>query len=65
MPVSKKRKKAGKPVQRSASPAETSDAEHPHGPEGKPASKPGGGAGKPSNPFVAQQQGRRGALRGR
>jgi hypothetical protein len=63
MPVSKKRKKAGKPVQRSASPA-LEGAEHPHGPDAKPASKPGGG-GKPSNPFVAQQQGRRGALRGR
>jgi len=63
MPVSKKRKKGGKPVQRSAPTAPLAE-DHPHGPDAKPASKPGGG-GKPSNPFVAQQQGRRGALRGR
>lgn len=63
MPVSKKRKKGGKPVQRSVPPAATS-AEHPHGPEAKPAAQQI--AGRPSNPFVAQQQGtRRGALRGR
>jgi hypothetical protein len=62
MPVSKKRKKAGKPVQRSA-PVAPGDA-HAHGPEAKPAiSHPQ--AGKPSNPFVAQQQSRRGAQRGR
>lgn len=65
MPVSKKRKKGGKPVQRSAPPT-SGGAEHPHGPDAKPDLKPGGpGGNKPSNPFVAQQQGRRGALRGR
>jgi hypothetical protein len=62
MPVSKKRKKDGKPVQRSA-PPEAGEA-HPHGPDQKPeAGRPAGG--KPSNPFVAQQQSRRGAQRGR
>jgi len=62
MPVSKKRKKDGKPVQRSAPPA--LGEEHPHGPEAKaPVTRPQGG--KPSNPFVAQQQARRGAQRGR
>ena len=60
MPVSKKRKKGGKPVQRAAPPP-------------APEARPGGEerpeahlrVGKPSNPFVAQQQQRRGALRGR
>jgi hypothetical protein len=61
MPVSKKRKKDGKPVHR-ATPAPTE--EHPHGPEGKPA-HPQQRVGKPSNPFVAQQQSKRGAQRGR
>ena len=62
MPVSKKRKKEGKPVHRTA-PAPTE--EHPHGPDAKPA-HPLQRAGKPSNPFVtAQQQSKRGAQRGR
>jgi hypothetical protein len=61
MPVSKKRKKDGKPVHR-ATPL--SAEEHPHGPEAKPE-HPLGRAGKPTNPFVQQQQGRRGAQRGR
>jgi hypothetical protein len=61
MPVSKKRKKDGKPVQRSAP---VTGEEHPHGPEAKPE-HPGGRAGKPTNPFVQQQQSRRGAQRGR
>ncbi len=62
MPVSKKRKKDGKPVHRATPVAE--GPEHAHGPEGKPAA-PAPRSGKPSNPFVAQQQGRRGAQRGR
>jgi hypothetical protein len=62
MPVSKKRKKEGKPVQRSAPPA--AGEAHAHGPEVKvDVTRPQGG--KPSNPFVAQQQARRGAQRGR
>jgi hypothetical protein len=65
MPVSKKRKKDGKPVQRST-PAEPG-AEHAHGPEAKAAAAAAAGrrAGKPANPFVAQQQAKRGAQRGR
>jgi len=62
MPVSKKRKKDGKPVQR-ATPAHPG-AEHAHGPEGHPASSPTARAGKPANPFVAQQS-RRASQRGR
>ena len=62
MPVSKKRKKDGRTVQRAA-PAPTE--EHPHGPDAKPV-HPLQRAGKPSNPFVAQQQqSKRGAQRGR
>jgi hypothetical protein len=62
MPVSKKRKKDGKPVQRSA-PVAQGEA-HAHGPEAKSElSHPQ--SGKPSNPFVAQQQQRKGAQRGR
>lgn len=62
MPVSKKRKKDGKPVQRpTAAPA---GEEHDHGPDAKPG-HPLARGGKPSNPFVAQQQSRRGAQRGR
>jgi hypothetical protein len=67
MPVSKKRMKDGKPVQRKA-PQQPPEA-HPQAPEGGeagPAAQgPRGFAGKPANPFVAQQQGRRGAQRGR
>lgn len=62
MPVSKKRKKQGKPVQR-AHPVE-SPGEHSSHPEDRPAHL-AGGPGKPSNPFVQQQQARRGAQRGR
>jgi hypothetical protein len=63
MPVSKKRKKEGKPVQRAQSPAGEVE-EHPHGPEGKPGA-PQLRIGKPTNPFVAQQQAKRGSQRGR
>lgn len=61
MPVSKKRKKDGRPVRR-AGPAPAAEGK----PEGE--ARPEAAhlrVGKPSNPFVAQQQGRRGALRGR
>jgi hypothetical protein len=64
MPVSKKRKKDGKPVHRKieADP----NPEQPHGPAAGPQPEAAGHAhGKPTNPFVAQQQGRRGAQRGR
>jgi hypothetical protein len=62
MPVSKKRKKDGKPVHRSLPVA---GEEHPHGPDDKPAHGPLR-VGKPTNPFVAQQQqSKRGAQRGR
>jgi len=65
MPVSKKRKKAGKPVHRS-SPTAAPRPEH----EGAPGAEPKPAApqqrlGKPSNPFVTMQQGRRGSQRGR
>jgi hypothetical protein len=63
MPVSKKRKKDGRPVQRSA-PAAQGEA-HAHGPEAKPEAAPRPQGGKPSNPFVAHQQAKRGAQRGR
>ncbi len=62
MPVSKKRKKDGKPVHRSApaqQPAAGADpAALPAGPEAPKR------FGKPSNPFVARQT-RRAAQRGR
>ncbi|HET7752423.1 MAG TPA: hypothetical protein VFK85_00820 [Anaeromyxobacteraceae bacterium] len=61
MPVSKKRKKSGKPVKRAA--ATPAEAGH-EGAEAKPAHPPSR-AGKPSNPFVAQHQVPRGAQRGR
>jgi hypothetical protein len=61
MPVSKKRKKEGKPVRR-AGPAPAAEAKR--GGEAKPDA-PQLRVGKPSNPFVAQQQAKRGALRGR
>jgi hypothetical protein len=63
MPVSKKRKKGGKPVQR-AIPPPLGEA-HPHGPDAKPdltaVVRP---AGKPTNPFVSAQT-RRASQRGR
>ena len=62
MPVSKKRKKDGKPVQRSVPVAE--GAEHGVHLEEKPA-HPAARGGKPTNPFVQQQSGRRGSQRGR
>ncbi len=64
MPVSKKRKKEGKPVHR-AQPPPAEGQEHPHGPTVTPGT-PQSRMGKPSNPFVAQQQSmKRGAQRGR
>jgi hypothetical protein len=62
MPVSKKRKKSGKPVQRGA-PSRPSDTEEQS--DAKQASHPQQRMGKPSNPFVAQHQTPRGAQRGR
>ncbi len=62
MPVSKKRKKDGKPVQRSHPVPDAGDTAHP---EGKPEHGGNFRAGKPSNPFVAQQQAKRGSQRGR
>jgi hypothetical protein len=62
MPVSKKRKKDGKPVKPTQRPAE--GAEHAHGPDAAKAGPPQR-VGKPSNPFVAQQGSKRGAQRGR
>jgi hypothetical protein len=64
MPVSKKRIKDGKPVHRKveAPPVPA----HDHGPEAGPNEegvRPG--TGRPANPFVTQQQARRGAQRGR
>jgi hypothetical protein len=63
MPVSKKRKKEGKPVQRRAPAAETQGpTDHPEGTHpGHPQMK----AGKPKNPFVAHQPQVRGSQRGR
>lgn len=63
MPVSKKRKKSGKPVQRAA-PSRPAGADEAHGEE-KPAAHPQQRMGKPSNPFVGQHQTPRGAQRGR
>ncbi len=62
MPVSKKRKKDGKPVHRNvAAPAAASTE------PGPPVAEPVAPRkfGKPSNPFVAAQQGRRASQRGR
>jgi hypothetical protein len=61
MPVSKKRKKDGKPVHKSHPVAE--GAEHAVHLETKPA-HPADRSGKPTNPFVAQQT-RRASQRGR
>ncbi len=62
MPVSKKRKKDGKPVHRKSPAGESSaGAEQP---ESHPA-HPDVQGGKPRNPFVSQQSQRRGAQRGR
>jgi hypothetical protein len=63
MPVSKKRKKEGKPVHRPAPSSEQqSEAEHP---EGSHPAHPQMKAGKPKNPFVAHQPQVRGSQRGR
>jgi hypothetical protein len=66
MPVSKKRKKDGKPVHRSEQ-HHLEGAEHEHGPEAKPATAaaPPLKVGKPSNPFTAQRPMVRSAQRGR
>jgi hypothetical protein len=64
MPVSKKRKKDGKPVHR-AIPAPPTGEEHAHGPDARPAVPVARPGGKPTNPFVSAQQSRRGAQRGR
>jgi hypothetical protein len=61
MPVSKKRKKDGKPVQRTQPVME--GEEHAVHLEEKPV-HPTARAGKPTNPFVAQQT-RRASQRGR
>ena len=62
MPVSKKRKKEGKPVQRQAAPTEQGGAtDHPEGHSGPPPLR----SGKPKNPFVAHQPTLRGSQRGR
>jgi hypothetical protein len=62
MPVSKKRKKDGKPVQRTGPAGDA--VEHVDHPEGQPA-RGTTKSGKPTNPFVAQKNQVRGALRGR
>ncbi|HEX9244111.1 MAG TPA: hypothetical protein VF875_16830 [Anaeromyxobacter sp.] len=62
MPVSKKRKKDGKSVHRSKPVA--AGEEHAVHLEEKPA-HPDARGGKPTNPFVQQQQSRRASQRGR
>ncbi len=65
MPVSKKRKKDGKPVHRKAT-TSLPEGEHPHGPDTAAGPAPAGPVhpmGRPTNPFVAQQ--RRASQRGR
>jgi len=68
MPVSKKRKKDGKPVHRTEAPL-IEGQPHAHGPEGKPAvaapAAPAARGGKPSNPFVAPRSAARASQRGR
>jgi len=63
MPVSKKRKKEGKPVKPHAPPPEEG-GEHAPPPGARPAPLRER-MGAPRNPFVAQQPQRRGAQRGR
>jgi hypothetical protein len=65
MPVSKKRKKDGKPVHMHITPPGEAHAEEQHatGAEPKPGPKQFR-VGKPSNPFVAQQT-RKASQRGR
>ncbi len=63
MPVSKKRKKDGRPVHRQAPSGEQQNAtEHP---EGSHPAHPQTKTGKPKNPFVAHQPQVRGSQRGR
>ncbi len=63
MPVSKKRKKGGKPVQRQAAAVEKQEAaEHPE--DSRPA-HPQQKVGKPKNPFVSHQPQVRSSQRGR
>jgi hypothetical protein len=65
MPVSKKRKKDGKPVHRAEAPQLEVQA-HAHGPEGKPAvAAPAPKAGKPTNPFIGTRPTARASQRGR
>jgi hypothetical protein len=63
MPVSKKRKKQGKPVQRHVEPeVKAEGAEHPEGHTGPPPLR----AGKPKNPFLGNMPGaHRASQRGR
>lgn len=61
MPVSKKRKKDGKPVKRAQPPATVEEQSHAPDAAGRPQLR----QGKPTNPFVGQQQGRRASQRGR
>jgi hypothetical protein len=64
MPVSKKKRKDGRVVRRKAPPAApAATAEGPAVPEAKPPAFRQQ-TGKPTNPFVAQQQARRGSQRG-
>ena len=68
MPVSKKRMKDGKPVHRKSPPPDPVAPPSGHeGGEAGPAPQGGGRqmVGRPTNPFVAQQAGRRGSQRGR
>jgi hypothetical protein len=63
MPVSKKRKKDGKPVQRSHPALAGGETVHP---DDRPEHGADFRGGKPKNPFVTQQQqSKRGAQRGR
>jgi hypothetical protein len=64
MPVSKKRKKEGKPVRRSSPADAVEGAEGAETPE-KKSGHPQQRSGKPSNPFVAQQPKARSSQRGR
>jgi len=62
MPVSKKRKKDGRPVQRAE--AVRQEGEHVDHPDARPAGPAQLRPGKPSNPFVAKKTARS-AQRGR
>ncbi len=61
MPVSKKRKKDGKPARR---PQPAAEAIETH-PDAKAGPRQQMRIGQPKNPFVTQQQAKRGAQRGR